>query len=912
VTFLFTDIEESTQRWDADASATEALVASHDRLVRTVVEGHGGYVFASLGDGFGVAFARASDAVAAAVELQTSFARDEPSSNALRVRMGVHTGEAVERDGDYFGPTVNRTARIMALAYGGQIVLSAATAALIQGFDTVDLGEYQLRGLSRPERLHQVIEAGLARDFPPLQAERGPAHNLPAALTSFVGRRNEIEALAVRVSEARLVTLVGPGGAGKTRLAIEGTRRLLARFPDGVWLAELAVLRDPAQVATTVAQAMGHHDPLADAGGPGLVGERLAAAIGDQRILLVIDNCEHVIGAAADLVADLLGLCPRLVVVATSRQSLGVAGERLVEVGALDLPASDDVAGVAGSEAGALFVDRAQAVHPRFTLNPPAAAAVALVCRRLDGLPLAIELAAARVRLLTTSQIANRLDEALGLLVGGHSRAERHQTMRAALVWSYDLLTEAEQGLFRRLAVFRSSFILEAAAAVAPGGSEDIPGVLGGLVDKSLVAAMDGPAGERRFRLLEAVRQYAAGLLEASGEQDDAARRHRDHLLSRMPTPGDVFDSAGPEGIAAEFDNLRGAVEHAVRTGAPEAAVALMLAYWWWWENLGLVDEQLDLLEAALGAADPARMSPDVLSAALSQASTRATYLCRLDEAAAFAGRLAVLRDHHPESLAVRANWAFALATLTWYRAGGDRPLGNRLMRASQDAAEKSGLPLPAAYAAGNIPLAAILWDSVGDPDVTRAIRDSALLAERAEFPNMAVLMRVYDRVIQVMAGAIEAYPAGLDAFTELDALDRGWLAEWGGLAVGLAAELVGDQPVAARQARRFMCFCRQSGVRIMLTCGIRSAARLAAAAGYPAESLPLWAGAAQLEAATGAPYLPLWERLDRPLRRHSADALGSHADRLLAEGASWSIAGITGTAEDVLLRLQGDPAHRT
>jgi predicted ATPase len=474
VTFLFTDIEGSTGQWEADASTAEVLVAAHDKLVRTVVEGHDGYVFTTMGDGFAVAFQRASEAVAAAVEVQESLTADEWAASGLRVRMGVHTGEAAERDGDYFGPTVNRAARIMALAHGGQILLSRAVADLVPEMDTLDLGEYQLRGLPRPERLYQVIAAGIPREFPPLGGDQGTAHNLPAARTSFVGRLAEIDALTIRVAEERLVTLVGPGGAGKTRLAVEAARRMLDEFPDGVWLAELAALRDPIQVAATVAKAMGHHDPLAGSGGPGLVRNRLAAAIGDQRVLLVLDNCEHVVEAAAELVDGLLDHCPRLVTVATSRRSLGVAGEQLVEVGSLNLPASDDVAAVAASGAGALFVQRAQAVSPRLQLDPTTAAAAAQICRRLEGLPLAIELAAARARLLTAPQIAERLEDTLGVSAGGRGGVERHQTMRGALAWSYDLLGLAEQELFRRLAVFRSGFILEAAAAVAPAVSDDI------------------------------------------------------------------------------------------------------------------------------------------------------------------------------------------------------------------------------------------------------------------------------------------------------------------------------------------------------------------------------------------------------------------------------------------------------
>ena len=311
MTFLFTDMEGSTRRWEADASATEALVAAHDKLVRTVVERYDGYVFATMGDGFGVAFHRASDAVAAAVELQESFTGEGWAASGLRVRMGVHTGEAVERDGDYFGPTVNRAARIMALAHGGQILLSAATAGLVPTVRHGGAGRVPAAGPGPAGAAAPGGQGGPGAGVPaPARREGHRSTICRPPLTSFVGRQAEIDALAVRVAEGRLVTLVGPGGAGKTRLAIEAGRRLLDEFPDGVWLAELAVLRDPAQVAPTVAQAMGHHDPLAEAGGPGLVRDRLGAAIADRQVLLVLDNCEHVVEAAADLVDRPAGALP--------------------------------------------------------------------------------------------------------------------------------------------------------------------------------------------------------------------------------------------------------------------------------------------------------------------------------------------------------------------------------------------------------------------------------------------------------------------------------------------------------------------------------------------------------------------------------------------------------------------------
>jgi predicted ATPase/class 3 adenylate cyclase len=916
VTFLFTDIEESSRQWESDASATEALVASHDKLVRMVVEGHDGYVFTTMGDGFAVAFQRASRALAAAVELQEALAGEEWASSGLRVRIGAHTGEAIERDGDYFGPTVNRAARIMALAHGRQILLSAVTAGLVPEFETVELGGYQLRGLARPERVHQVVAAGLPREFPPLHGDSGTAHNLPAELTSFVGRQAEIEDLVERVHEARLITLVGPGGAGKTRLATETAQRLLDEFPNGVWLAELAALRDPAQVAATVAKAIGRHDPLAKGGGPGLVRDRLAAAIGAHRVLLILDNCEHVLEAATELVAGLLAACPLLVVIATSRQSLGVGGERLVEIESLDLPVSDDAAAVAASAAGALFVDRAQAVRSRFQLDSPTAMAVAEVCRRLDGLPLAIELAAARVRLLSVAQIRDRLEETLAVPSGGHRGVDRHQTMWAALAWSYDLLNEAEQRLFRRLAVFRTSFVLDAAAAIAPEVSGDILSVLGGLVDKSLVAAVDGPAGgERRFRLLEPARQFAAELLQASGEQDDAASRQRQHLLSRLRTyhrdqrTGGVPDPESPAyaELVAEVDNVRAAVEHSMRRSEPEAAVTLIMAYWPWWPDLGLVDEYVDRMTAALRTADPARMSLGVLSWGLCLASNNALFLGRLAEAGALVDRLADLRDQHPDRHSVRADWAYAMAFLTWFQAGGDRSQGNRLMREAQQAYEELGLFRKAISAAVCIPVAAIPWDAADDPEVARAITDATRLSQKAESLSEPAYGRVLDWVIQVMGGDRHSYPSSLDAFAELEAVDGGWYVFWCGWAVGVAAELVGDRPVAAAHALRLVRFCRRSGIRLMLAWSIRGIARLSASMGYPRESLRLWGSAEHIEAVTGQPYMPLMERLDRPLRQQCADAVGPDGARLLAEGASWSAAAATQAAEEALLRLQAE-----
>jgi predicted ATPase/DNA-binding SARP family transcriptional activator len=910
VTFVFTDVEGSTGLFRRLGDRYPPLLEEHRRLIRAAMAGHGGSEVNTGGDGLFLAFGDAAEAVAACVDAQRALvAYPWPAEGQLRVRMGVHTGVAIPTpEGDYTAVAVHLAARLAAAGHGGQILMSAQTADLLRHLlpmsSLVHRGLFLLPGFDEAEPIFQLVHHDLPSSFPPLLAAPAIAHNLPDERTSFIGRDTDLKSVDELLRTARLVTLVGPGGAGKTRLAIESGRRLLDQFPAGVWLAELAVLRDPSQVPTAVAKAMGYHDPLAESGGPALVRERLGAAIGPGHLLLLLDNCEHMAEAPAELAAGLLGTCPALVVLATSRQSLGVVGERLVEVGSLDLPTGDAAADVAASAAGALFVDRAQAVHPRFELNPPTAAGVAEVCRRLEGLPLAIELAAAWARLLSPAQIAERLEQTLALPAGGRGREERHHTMRAALAWSYDLLTEAEQELFRRLAVFRSGFVLEAAAAVAPARSADVLSVLGGLVDKSLVEVVDGPAGQRRYRLLEPVRQFAAELLQATGERDDAARRHRDHLLSRLQGPRP--DPSAFAGLAAELDNVRAAVEHAMSTSEPEAAVVLVNAYGWWWMDLGLHDEQFERLGEALRVADRSRISVAELSVALSDASYTATQVGRFSEAASFADQLAELRDQHPEMLTVRADWAWVMADLEWFRAGSEQSHALRVMQQSQHTCEACGVISQAASTAAKIASAAILWDRVGS-EVADAISDCIALSKTVGWRGGVLTIRVFASVIELMREENDAYQSCLKAFAELEALDSSWLAEWTSMYVGMAAELVNDHAVATAHSLRLVRFCRRSGLRTLLTCGIRAAARLAAREGHAEQSLRLWGGAERIEADIGLRDMPLINRLDGPLRQQCTAALGPDATRLLAEGASWSVAEATQAAEEALLALQAE-----
>jgi predicted ATPase/class 3 adenylate cyclase len=906
VTFLFTDIEGSSRQWESDVSATEILVAAHDKLVRTVVEGHDGYVFSTTGDGFAVAFQRASEAVSAAVEVQETLAGDERASSGLRVRMGVHTGEAVERDGDYFGPTVNRAARIMGLAHGGQILVSSLTAGLVESVETVDLGEHRLRGLSRPERLYQVVAAGLPREFPPLHGDQASAHNLPAALTSFVGREDDLIMLSRRLAEERLVTLVGAGGVGKTRLAVETARRVFEEFDDGVWLVELAALRDPDQVASTVARAVGYHDPLAEAGGPALVRERLAAAVADQRMLLLLDNCEHLVQAAADLAAGLVRSCPRLVVLATSRQSLGVAGERLVEVGSLNLPGDDNPSVVAESGAGSLFVVRAQAIHPGFRLDDTTGPGVAEVCRRLDGVPLAIELAAARVRVLTPAQIASRLDQAIGDAAPARDLADRHHTMRAALAWSVDLLTEAERSLFRRLAVFRASFVLEAVEAVSGDLGHDTVELLGSLVDKSLVLATDGPAGERRFRLLEPVRQFAMELLNASGELDDARRRHRDHLLARvaaaqMPSENlPLFPS-----LLAELDNVRAAIDYSLRASEPASAAELARSYRLCWRHLGLSAEMLDVLTAALSALDVEKMSPISLANLLGQVVADATYQGRFEEAARRLDQLDALHRRDPSDAIIRWRWSFGHATYQYWGPPANQLEGDRLMAVAQQAQDETGLPEAVAQPVCNILLTAILYDTAARPDLSRIAHDGIVRTHRFGAVPIELGIQALVSVIAVINGDDGAYSRCVESLTSLDQLGGGWTAEFINLYVGIAAELVGDHQFAGASTLRAMEYFGRSGLRFVLAYATHGAARFAARVVRPENALRLWGAAEHLETTTGLHQMPLMIRLDTRLQQACRDAVGTPADALLAEGEVLSGRDLIETAQQTLLAAQ-------
>ena len=563
-----------------------------------------------MGDGVAVAFNRAADAVGAAFVAQQTFASARFAADGLRVRMGLHAGEAAERDGDYFGPTVNRTARLMAAGHGGQVLLSALTVELAAdhlppGVTLVDLGIHRLKDLARPEHVWQLAHADLVARFPPLRSLDAYRHNLPLQLTPLVGRSDDVRRIVNELDSTRLITITGPGGVGKTRLALQVAADAADVYPDGVWMFEFAPIADEIGVLSTIISGLG---TSATGGASGLAGQ-LCALLEQRRALLVFDNCEHVVDIVASVVQALLSRCPTLAVVATSRELLRVPGEVAFPVSPLPVPASDlsDPVHLYANPAVTLFCDRAGAAQPSFVLDQSTAPAVVAICRRLDGIPLALELAAARVRALTVRQIADHLDDCFGVLVGGARTVARQRTLRATLDWSHDLLTSDEQIALRRLAVFPDWFGLDAAVAVTTGatgvGGAELDDVAQ-LVDKSLVVA-DSTAREVRYRLLEPIRQYAHRKLTEAGEAELAARRHRDFFLADAELwRSRIIVNARFLRMAADYANHRAALAWSWEHGDIHNSLTLV--------NLettsrimGRLAEGLRWFERVVSAADP-------------------------------------------------------------------------------------------------------------------------------------------------------------------------------------------------------------------------------------------------------------------------------------------------------------------
>jgi predicted ATPase/class 3 adenylate cyclase len=651
ITFLLTDIEGSTRLWEEHHQRMGPVLARHDAILTSALEGNGGVIVRRRGEGdsFFAVFARATDAVAAAAAFQRALrAEPWPKLTPLRVRVGINTGEAELRRGDYYGSSINRCARIRALGSGGQTLLGRTTYELVRDalpprVTLRDLGSHQLKDLQRPEQIFQLLHPELPSEFPPLKSLNHLPHHLPVQLTSFIGREREMGEVEELLGAARLLTLAGAGGTGKTRLALQVAADLLPEYPEGAWFVDLAPLSEGELVPQAVAAVLSVRE---EPGKPAT--QTLAEALQARTLLLLLDNCEHLLPACAELVTALLRRCPGVRILATSREAMGVAGETIYRLPSLSLPdlraARASVESVTQYEAVRLFIERARASHPSFTVTNANAPALAEVCHRLDGIPLAIELAAARVKVLTVEQIRVRLDDRFRLLTGGSRGAlPRQQTLRAAIDWSYDLLSERERALLRRLSIFAGGFTLEAAEAVCSNAVDscqltvdsrkrdpsslstvncqlstiDVLDLLGQLVDKSLVL-MDEEL-EPRYRMLETIRAYALERMHGASEHSATAERHAAWAVALAET-GET-GLRGPDQVAwvsrlaDELDNFRAAMEWSLsrQDGETAGRLAGALARFYHWR--GYVTEGRGWLEQILSAG--ATLSPAIRAHAL-------------------------------------------------------------------------------------------------------------------------------------------------------------------------------------------------------------------------------------------------------------------------------------------------------
>jgi predicted ATPase/class 3 adenylate cyclase len=616
VTFVFTDIEGSTRLLQELGEGYRAVQDEHDEIMRTAITDKAGIVVRTEGDSFFAVFPAPAQAVRAVVEAQQAIhTHTWPEGVELRVRIGIHTGEGTLGGDDYLGLDVNRAARIGAAGHGGQLLISGPAAALVEhslpaGVELRDLGSHRLKDLAHPERIYQVIIAGLSSDFPALRSTDARPNNLPLQLTSLVGRTDEIAATIDMLERHRLVTLTGPGGTGKTRLAVEVAGRLLHRFQDGVYLVELAAFSDPAQVPSVVAQTLGVKE------GPGRsLSDALADWLSDKEVLVVLDNFEQLLEAAS-VVGQLLGLAPGLKVLVTSRAPLQLYGQHELPVPPLRLSAPDDEReNVLRSEAATLFVERAQAIRPTLDLSEDTVRAIAELCIRLDGLPLAIELAARRVNILSPRAILARLSTGLDSLAASSTDLPaRQRTLRTTIQWSFDLLGDQEKVLFPKLAAFSDGADLDAIETVVdPDRQLDVIETLGKLVDSSLVMSTDSDGGEPRFAMLQTIHEFAEELLDTGSDAGTTRRRHAD-LFLEMAIEGERHLTGRDQAdwlrrFEIEQGNLETALRWSLETGETERGLEAASAMWRYYQQRGRLAVGRSWVERLLAAsgAGPSR-----------------------------------------------------------------------------------------------------------------------------------------------------------------------------------------------------------------------------------------------------------------------------------------------------------------
>ena len=739
VTFLLTDLEGSTRLWEAHPAAMRAAMARHDQILEEAIGSNRGVIFSRMGDGMAAAFATPRDAVVAATSMQRALAA-EPWGDVghLRARVGVHTDEGLVVEGRYANQPVNRCARLMAVAHGGQVVISAGTEQLVRGLlppdvGMVDLGEHRLRDLGRATRVYQLTHPDLQAEFPPLRSLDVLPGNLPTQMSSFIGREALTARVAATLTESRVVTLTGVGGVGKTRLALQVAAEVLPRFREGAWLVELAPIRDPATIVDAVTASF----RLSARPGQTLE-ESLIESLATKQLLLVLDNCEHVLGAVARLVTKIERSCPGVVVLATSREGMAIEGEQLLAVPSLDAgEPGDQLERLTQTDAVRLFVERARTVRADFALTPANASAIVEVCQRLDGVPLAIELAAARAIALTPSELARRLDRRFQVLAGGRRGAvERHATLRAAIDWSYELLSEPEQLLLARLAVFAGGCTLEAAEEICSGGPvepEAVFDLVASLVARSLVVAEADDTGTR-YRLLETIRQYGEERLTAREETDSLRKRHAEFYVGYAKRADEHL--YGPDQIvwakqlSAEWDNVYTAFSHAIDTDDADLAARLVSSQ----PRVGVRYGEQRLLPAervlSLAGIEDSPWYPHALIRAAGQAVFGGDHARGLE----YRQRaLDVLAEGLPERAGVRS-LAAEIMGATMLGAGRFSETAEAYAEAAEFAREDKGFGLAAVYMAWGVNTRLLAGES---GEAVRTMAEEAVsAARRADMPG--------------------------------------------------------------------------------------------------------------------------------------------------------------------------------
>ena len=917
VTFLFTDIEGSTSRWEQHPQVMRAALVRYDALLRNVIVTHGGVVFKMIGDAAYAAFAVSTDAVFAAVAAQRTVAAEQWGEvGPLRTRMALHTGVAPSRDDDYFGPALNRVAYLLSAGYGGQILLSAATQELVRdalpaGVSLEDLGEYALKDLLRPEHVFQLTSPDLPGEFPALRTLSRRPHNLPLQPTPLVGRGQEVATVCglLRRYEVRLVTLTGPGGVGKTRLSLQVAAELSDLFADGVFFVNLAPVSDPEQVVPAIIQTFG----ISDVSDRSLLA-RLAAALKEKQLLLLLDNFEQVVDANL-VVAELLAACPRLKVLVTSRMGLHVRAEQEFAVPPLSVPnlkRLPDLVALSQYEAVALFIQRAQAVKPDFLVTSANAPAVAGICVRLDGLPLAIELAAARVKSFPPQTLLARLEQGLAVLSGGaRDLPARQQTLWGALAWSYNLLSPEEQQIFRRLAVFVDGWTWQAAEQVCmtagrPAG--DILERLASLVDKSLLRQEEQAEGEARFWMLQMLREFGLECLASAGETEATRTAHALYYLAQaeeaQPKLRGAERATWSARLEQEHENLRATLTFLLeraRVGMPEGqeqtkqALRLCTALYWFWKRRGYLREGRIFLEQAL-AGDSGLVTP-----------TRARALYMAAELAGFQGDMERSEALGRESLALYrelvdntgiAYSLYHLGRITWMRSqyvaahaqleeamalfqevGDTRGRANCLLYVARLSTSQGEYGQARALLEESLGLyralgdqgrmgwvlyllARVLFLTQGDPATASALAEQSqtLLREGGEKWIDAYLLGLLGQMRlvqgeQALARALLEESAA--TFKELG--DRWGIAE---SLIGLArvAVVQGDLAAARPLYQECLALLQEAGYgfKEFIAAGLEGLGAVVGAQGAPLEAARLWGTAQALRAAIGAPLPPV------------------------------------------------------